>query len=927
MIGRTLSNYKVLEKIGSGGMGEVYVAEDLKLGRKVALKVLPKNLNEDEERRSRFEREARALAALNHPNIVHVYFVEEAEGVHFFTMELVKGKKLSEILPKHGMRVGPFLEIAIPLVDAVAAAHHQGITHRDLKPDNVMVSDEGRIKVLDFGLAKPAHGILSDSSGSDLATEHRTRAGGVLGTLHYMSPEQAEGKEVDHRSDIFSLGVLFYEMLTGARPFAGESPASILSAILRDSPQSLTELSPAVPRDLAKIIKRCLAKDPEKRFQSSKDLRNELEDVKQDLDTGELEATALARAPRSSRRSVWLLGAAALVVLGLGAFALTRFFATPPLSEADTILLTDFTNTTGDAVFDDTLKQALAVQLGESPYLKVLPEQRVRETLRMMGRSDEERITRTLGREICQREAIKAMLAGSIAAIGSTYAITLDALNCETGASLAAQQEEAQGKDGVLKALGAATSRLRGKLGESLASVESLDTPIERATTPSLEALKAYSLGEVERAKGTPLSAIPLYKRAVELDPNFALAHARLGTVYDNEGEAALAREHRVRAFELRDRVSEYEKLYITAHYYNAVTGELRESMETYELWKKTYPNDWTPFNNLAVQYNDIGQYEKAAEEGREALRIEPGHPLPYVNLAWAYMGLDRLDEARAVLAQAQEQNVESGTGHGLLYWIDYLQNDEAGMTREIEWARGNATEPAMLNWKAGFLGVEGKLREARTVRSEAAELARQGGLQQVAAGYLLDQALLEAAFGLPARAHEAGTTTPDRRRALALTLSGDFTGAEAELRELAELHGPRDTLFQSVVVPEIRAAVALGRNDAESALQLLESARPYELGDWQNNFTVLLRARALLRTGRASDAVTELRKIQDLPVWVSSPSTPLARLELARAAAEAGDLAASRSTYQDLLARWKDADPDVPVVEQAKSEYARQGQ
>jgi tetratricopeptide (TPR) repeat protein len=543
----------------------------------------------------------------------------------------------------------------------------------------------------------------------------------------------------------------------------------------------------------------------------------------------------------------------------------------------------------------------------------------------MMGRSDEERITRTLGREICQREAIKAMLAGSIAAIGSTYAITLDALNCESGASLAAEQEEAQGKDGVLKALGAATSRLRGKLGESLASVASLDTPIERATTPSLDALKAYSLGEVERAKGAPLSAIPLYKHTVELDPNFALAHARLGTVYDNEGEAALAREHRLKAFELRDRVSEYEKLYIAAHHYNSVTGELQKAVETYELWKKTYPNDWTPFNNLAVQYNDIGQHDKAAEEGREALRIEPRHPLPYVNLAWAYIGLDRLDEARAVLVQAQERNVDSFTAHGLLHWIAYLQNDEAGVARELEWARGKPGEHAMLNWKAAFLGIDGKLAEARTVRAEAAELSRQGGLQQVADGYLLDQALLEAAFGRPVRAREAATTA-DRRRALASALSGDFASAEAELRELAEVHGPRDTLFEELMSPEIRAAIALGRNDAEGAIRMLGSARPYELGDWQNNFTALLRARALRRAGRAGDAVTELQRIQDLPLWVSSPSTPLALLELAGALAESGDVAGSRRAYQDLLARWKDADPDVPIVEQAKAEYARLG-
>lgn len=938
MIGRTLSHYKILVKIGTGGMGEVYLAEDTKLSRKVALKILPPEMARSEDRLSRFEREAKAVAALNHPNIVTVHSVEEVDGIHFITMELVQGKTLSELLPKDGLALHKFFEIAIPLVDAVAAAHQQGITHRDLKPDNVMVSEEGRLKILDFGLAKPQRGFVSETSGSELATAHMTREGGILGTVNYMSPEQAEGKPVDHRSDIFSLGILFYEMLTGLRPFGGDTATSVLSSILKDTPQSVTEIKPSIPRDLAKIIRRCLAKDPERRYQNSKDVRNDLEEAKQDVDSGAAFETPAAARPRSSwvqRRNLWLAAFAATVVALVGAVVLLRpWSATPALTEQDTVLLTDFTNTTGEAVFDDTLKQALAVQLGQSPFLNILPEQRVRETLRLMGRSPDERITKAIGREVCEREGIKAMLTGSIAVLGSTYALTLEAVNCRTDQSLAAEQVEATGQDEVLTALGTAASRLRGKLGESLASIQKLDAPVERATTPSLEALKAFSLGEVERAKGSTLTSISLYKRAVELDPNFALAHARLGTVYDNVGESALGREHRTRAFELRGRVSEYEKLYIMAHYYNSITGEIDKAQETYQIWKRTYPRDWTPYNNLAVNYNNLGQYEKAIEEARQAMELEPNHPLPFTNLGWAYAALGRFDEARATFEVALKQNLVEPAMHEILYRIAYLQGDEAGMTREVEWARGTPSEPLLLNAQAAVAGVAGKLAEARRLRSRASELARQNGLKQVAAALLFDQAILEASLGEPQEAREAiargfevqGTETPPESAALALALAGDLDGAEARAKEIEASSAPTDTFLHSLFLPEIRATIALARNEAEGAIDLLEAARPYELGDFTTS-VLLLRGRAYVQANDSTRAEAELQKILDhRPLFGGSPIYPLALLELARAKAQAGDVAGSRRVYQDLLALWKDADPGLPVVEQAKSEYARLG-
>ena len=934
VIGRTLSHYRVLEQIGAGGMGAVYVAEDTKLSRKVALKVLPPEMAESQERRSRFEREAKAIAALNHPNIVMIHSVEEVDGVHFITMELVRGKTLSELVTKHGLPLNTFFQIAIPLTDAVAAAHQQGITHRDLKPDNVMLSEEGRVKILDFGLAKAQRGFVSDASSSELATEHMTREGGILGTLNYMSPEQAEGKTVDHRSDIFSLGIVFFEMLSGQRPFGGDTAASILSSIIKDTPQAVSDLNPAIPRDLAKIVKRCLAKDPERRYQNSKDVRNELEEAKQDVDTGEAFRSPVRSGAAKRGKTPGLFAVAVAIVLAVGIFSFLRWSATPPLTESDTILLTDFTNTTGDSVFDDTLKQALAIQLGQSPYLNILPDQRVRETLSMMGRSADARLTRAIGQEICQREGVKAMLTGSIAGLGSTYAITLDAVNCQTGESLAAQQVQASNKDEVLKALGSAASGLRGKLGESLASIRQLDTPIERATTPSLEALKAFSLGELERAKASSLPAIPLYKRAIELDPNFALAHARLGTVYDNAGEVNLSRQHRARAFELRDRVSEYEKLYITAHHYNSITGEIDRARDTYELWKKTYPRDWTPYNNLAVHYNETGRYDKAVEEAREALRLAPNHALPYTNLGWAYIFLNRLDEAAAVFHQGVQRGLETPGTHVGLLWIAYLQGDREAMDQEKEWARGKPDEPEILEVEAAIAGAAGKLHEARRLRDTAGELSRQGGLRDSAAGYLLNQAVVEAAFGKTREAREAvesafeiqGSETPRTRAGIALALAGDLPGAEAQAERLTSTLAPTDTFLHAQDLPTIQAAIALGENDAPRAIELLESARPYEIGD-SPNWAILLRARALIETGASAGAIAELQKILDRPqVFKGSPVYPLAFLELARAQAETGDLSASRRAYQDLLALWTDADADLPVLEQAKAEYERLG-
>jgi serine/threonine protein kinase/tetratricopeptide (TPR) repeat protein len=1007
LIGQSVSHYRILEKLGGGGMGVVYKAEDIRLHRFAALKFLPDEVARDPQALSRFQREARAASALNHPNICTVYDIGEHEGRAYIVMEYLEGQTLRQRLenaklenrkPKLGpeagseirpsnlappggapLPIGETIELAVQVSEGLDAAHAKGIIHRDIKPANIFVIPRGgtvQAKILDFGLAKLAvgAGLVSaqgrpqaapqqDTPTAPVDTESLTSSGMVVGTMEYMSPEQVRAEAVDQRTDLFSFGLVLYEMATGRRAFAGGSPGVIIDAILNRAPIPPRQINPQLPPKLEKVILRLLERNRDLRYQSGADLLVDLKSLKRELEFGVAPPPALpgersaemptagralrvgsGRSPR--RRATIAIAFSVLLVATIGALALLTFGVhlhhAAVLTQKDTIVLADFTNTTGDAVFDETLRQGLAIQLEQSPFLSLISEERIQRTLRQMGQPPDARLTQQLAREICERTASAAVLQGSIASLGSQYVLGLRAKTCGAGDVLDEEQVQAARKEDVLNALSQIASKFRTRVGESLATVEKHDTPLYEATTPSLEALKAYSTGMKVSFSSGFAEAVPLLKRAVEIDPHFATAYAALGLMYSNLGESVLSLESTSMAYQLRDHASDRERFFITTLYHRDVTGNLEKAQQTLELWARSYPRDRDAHGLMSgFASQGSGQYEKSLEEARIAIGIDPEFSPGFINIASSYYYLDRLREAETTVQRALEHKFDVPEFVLLRYYVAFLKGDREGMNRAAALAKGKpGAEDWMEHSEALVLARSGHLQTAAEMSRHAVDLAQQAGQRERAATYSAGKAVWEAFFGNATVARRSAMAALELSKgrdveygaAFALALAGDFPQSQALAHDL-ENRFPEDTSVQFSYLPALRGLFALSRHEPQKAMELLQVAAPYDFAvpaiDFNTFFGGLypayVRGEAYLAARQGAAAAAEFQKILDHPGLVSAdPVGAVARLQLGRALALSGDKSKARAAYQDFLSLWKDADPDVPILKQAKVEYAK---
>jgi eukaryotic-like serine/threonine-protein kinase len=916
---RPFGNYRILSQIGSGGMGEVFLARDIKLERNVAIKLLPEEFAADVSRLNRFVQEAQAASALNHPNIITIYEIGEADGVTYIAAEYIEGQTLRERMAAGHLSFDEFISVAVQTAEALTAAHHAGIVHRDIKPENIMIRGDGYVKVLDFGLAKLGESRSLVDSREATRKLVETHPGSVMGTASYMSPEQARGRDIDYRSDIFSMGIVLYEMLTGRTPFQGETVTEMMAAILHTEPVPLRDARPELPKEAQRIVSKMLRKKPDSRYQSTKDLSGDLKDLRDEL---ALEARLEGSVAPNTQGS-----------LSQDVNSGPKISSSSFEGAKDSILLTDIENKTGDPVFDDTLKTALAFSLEQSPFMNILTEAKVEQSLRFMRLSPDSRVTRSMAPEICQRQGSKAFITGSITRIGSTYIVTLEAVNSRTGDSLGRRVEQVESKEAVLNALGKAATGLREQLGESLSSIERFDAAVEDATTSSLEALKLYTIGRSLTVKGKYLEAVPFHHKALEADPNFANVYNGLGVIYANTDQWQLAKEYAEKAYKLRDRVSEFEKLRIDTMYHGFTTGNVHKQIDVLELWRRTYLSP-TPLINLSDCYERIGQSQQSIRLSREALKIDNNNGTAVLNLAESLISLGRFEEAKETLLAAIDRISDSEAFRDYLFQIAFVEDDRKAMNEHISWFEGRPVEHIGIALQAGTAGFCGQWRRSQTLAKRAADLADRSGFPELAAEHISAQALRisfwSSAGGWPSPGDEKLrlAITPQIRRMLALSQSwvihsrallvlafaGDIGEAEKQIGSLVS-DFPEHTLVNDLWVPSARAAICLHQGRTDEALEELEIAGRYEkAGEFYPQY---IRGMVFLKTGDKHRAQKEFNKIIDhRGEGPLSAIYPLAVLAKAR-------LTGNREDYEKFLVYWKDADVDMPALIAARNEYS----